>query len=190
MNSDAGGLSSDGAIAVRLLCEDDAKAYTQLRREMLIDSPWAFGSSVEDDSGLDAAAVAQRLKSPGYRIIGAFEQRGGDGGDGEEQLVGAAGVLRHPKAKMAHTAEIWGMYVSPACRGRGVGERVLRKAIEIAQSWEGVRSIRLSASARSPEAIRLYERVGFKSWGTEPELLMVDGVAYDEVHMVLFVDRE
>jgi RimJ/RimL family protein N-acetyltransferase len=62
--------------------------------------------------------------------------------------------------------------------------------VEVARSWPGTTSIGLSASVRSPEAIRLYEAQGFRRWGVEPGALLLDGCAYDEVHMVaLFESR-
>lgn len=162
---------------IRPLMPGDAEAYVRLRREMLLDSPWAFSSSTDDDHASDPAIVRQRLSQPGQAIIGAF-----DGG-----LIGSAGIYRQRQGKMSHRAHVWGVYVTPTRRGHGVGERLLRMAMEVAASWPGVTSLSLSASVRSPGAIRLYERVGFRAWGVEPGAIVLDGGAIDEVHMVAWL---
>lgn len=162
---------------IRPLMPGDAEAYVRLRREMLLDSPWAFASSPGDDHASDPAIVRERLSQPGQAIIGAF-----DGG-----LIGSAGIYRQRQGKMSHRAHVWGVYVTPTRRGHGVGERLMRMAMEVAASWPGITSLLLSASVRSPGAIRLYERVGFRAWGVEPGAIVLDGEAIDEVHMVAWL---
>jgi len=157
----------------------EAGTYLAIRREMLADSPWAFASSVED-SEFDPEALASKLREPFQAIVGGFE-----GG----RLVGSAGVYRDRHVKMAHRARVWGMYVTPAARGRGLGEELLLRAIEVARAWAGVNSIGLSVSANAPPALRLYRKLGFVEWGVEPATIVVDGEAYNEIHMVLMLDR-
>jgi hypothetical protein len=57
---------------VRLLTPDDAAAYVSLRRQMLVESPWAFGASPESDSRSDVARVASSIGSPGVAYGGGF----------------------------------------------------------------------------------------------------------------------
>lgn len=166
---------------IRPLTPEDSNAYSAIRREMLADAPWAFSSSLGVDSSLDPAVVAQRLREPGQAIVGAF------GPDGE--LVGAAGLRRHTSPKMSHRALIWGVYVKPAARSGGLAARILAATLEVARSWPGVDSVGLSVNERATTAQRLYSRLGFAAWGREPKALMLDGRAYDEIHMVLFLNQ-
>jgi RimJ/RimL family protein N-acetyltransferase len=161
---------------VRRLNPSDAAAYVLLRREMLDDSPWAFAASAADDLGLDAAHIGTQLGTPTFALIGAF-----DAG----QLIGATGLHLPRHVKMAHRAHIWGVYVTPSQRGMGTGAALMTLALEVARAWPGVTSAGLSVSIRSPEAQRLYERMGFLAWGREPDALRLDGRAYDEIHMVV-----
>ncbi len=165
-------------MTVRLLNAHDAEAYAALRREMLADSPWAFSSSVDDDRALQPGFVTSLSHESGHVIAGGFER---------ENLVASAGVRRNTSRKMAHRAHLWGVYVTPGARGRGWGERVMRGAIDAAGRWAGVDSVCLSASVRSRSALRLYERLGFVRWGTEPGAVKLDGEAIDEVHLVLML---
>ena len=90
---------------------------------------------------------------------------------------------------MGHRAHVWGVYVSPPARGRGLGEAMMRRAVAVAAGWGGVTSVALSVSARSRAAIALYERVGFRAWGVEPGAVVLDGACVDEVHMVMMLDK-
>lgn len=162
---------------VRRLVASDSPRYVALRREMLLDSPWAFAASPEDDRGLDPEALAADLASPGsgIAIVGSFDERG--------NLTGSAGLTRSRHVKMAHRAHIWGVYVTPSARGRGTAEAILHAAFDVARSWPGVTSVGLSVSENSPAARRLYERLGFIAWGLEPDALHLDGRSFAEVHM-------
>ncbi|MCB9840896.1 MAG: GNAT family N-acetyltransferase [Phycisphaeraceae bacterium] len=165
---------------IRLLTPDDAPAYLALRREMLVDSPLAFASSPGDDRFRDEGVVREFVSHARQAIVGAFADDGG--------LVGSVGLRAGHRAKMGHRAHVWGVYVSPPARGRGLGEAMMRRAVAVAAGWGGVTSVALSVSARSHAAIAVYERVGFRAWGVEPGAVVLDGACVDEVHMVMMLD--
>jgi RimJ/RimL family protein N-acetyltransferase len=161
---------------VRALTAADVPAFVALRREALRDSPWAFAASEESDVGVNAELMTQRIVEPGQAIVGAFEG---------ERLIGIAGMVRNRHGKMAHRAAVWGVYVTPSARGRGVAEGIIRELLAIARTLPGLDSVSLQVSARAEGARRVYERLGFRRWGVEPAALRLDGVAYDETHMVI-----
>ncbi len=171
---------------IRPLTPADAAAYMALRREMLDDAPWAFAASPETDRALDPESLAEILAGePGQAIVGAFDPDGGG-----HDLLAAAGIYRDHHPKMAHRARIWGVYTTPAARGHGLAARVITAAIDLARSWPGVSSVGLSASERSTDALRLYRKLGFEPWGTEPAAVILDGRAYAEVHMIRFLEPD
>jgi GNAT superfamily N-acetyltransferase len=98
------------------------------------------------------------------------------------------GLLRERALKARHLATIWGMYVTAAARGKGVGAALLGAAIERARSWPGVVQLQLAVSTGAPEAHRLYRRLGFREWGLEPRALQHNGTFVDERHMLLRLD--
>lgn len=57
--------------------------------------------------------------------------------------------------------EIKRMYVRPAARGRGVGAAILAELEREAVS-RGFRVVRLETGPLQPEALRLYERTGYR----------------------------
>lgn len=98
-------------------------------------------------------------------------------------VIASAGVVRDTHVKTAHKVIIWGVYVWPTFRRRGLGRAVMQAAIDAASSWPGIDRLTLSASADSPEAIGLYESMGFTRWGEEPDAMRMDGASFDEVHL-------
>jgi GNAT superfamily N-acetyltransferase len=116
------------------------------------------------------------LASQESAVFGAFS---------DVLLVGIVGVVRNTGNKERHKSMIWGMYVTAGFRRSGVGERLLRAAIEEARSWEGVELVHLAVSEVAADAKRLYERIGFQEWGREPRALCWEGRCADETHMIL-----
>jgi RimJ/RimL family protein N-acetyltransferase len=164
---------------IRELQDDDAYAYADLRREALLEAPLAFVSSPDDDLVSSAEAVREQLRrTPDSVIIGAFRQR----------LVGALGLYRDPHVKLSHKAHLWGMYVVPSHRRQGIASELLAAALRHAATLPGVSWVHLGVSSAAPDARRLYERAGFRVWGTEPEALRYGGQSVVEYHMALRLD--
>lgn len=163
-------------LVVRTLLPAEAEAYVALRREMLVDAPFAFLASPGDDFASDPNAVREALRAA--PTFGAFDPA----------LVGTVGLIRERHAKSAHKANVWGMYVTPRARRRGVGRLLMEAAVAHARSMAGVTQVTLSVSDATPGARALYESLGFRVWGTEPRAMRVDGRAADEHHMVLMLD--
>lgn len=166
-------------VALRLLTPEDASAYAQLRREMLLDSPWAFLRSADDDFAVRPEGIAERLREPENVIAAALD------GATAPRLLASAGLVRPQTKKTMHRAFIWGVYVTPSARGRGLGRSVMELAINTARSWPGLECITLSVSERQPAARALYESLGFTVWGTEPDAIRIEGERSAEHHMHL-----
>src|SRR5688500_8824944 len=161
---------------IRALTEDDLEAYLPLRREALLDTPLAFAASPDDDFASSATALAAQMKNaPDWVIFGAFEER----------LIGTAGLIRDRHLKAAHKMHLWGMYVTPAARRKGVAAELLQAAIDHARATAGVEWIFLGVTAAAPAARRLYERAGFELWGTEPDALREGNQSIVEHRMAL-----
>jgi ribosomal protein S18 acetylase RimI-like enzyme len=163
---------------IRLLTAADAGAFWELRLAALAAHPDSFGESAEEHRGTTVEAVAERLAGSGPEsfVVGAFDAEG---------LAGTAGFYRDRREKRRHKGHIWGMYVAPRLRGRGAGEALLREAIRVARTGEGLRSILLSVSETQPGARRLYERQGFVVYGAEPVALRVGERDLEEQFLVL-----
>lgn len=146
---------------------------------MLHDAPWAFASSPEEDRALDPDHVSEFLAENENAVV-AIEAT-----DGTQELIAAAGIFRKPQLKSFHRAKLWGVFVEPAYRDQGLGRAVISTAIDLARSWNGVDFVDLGVSENAPAAQRLYESLGFRAWGREPESLQCEGRRYDEIFMSL-----
>jgi RimJ/RimL family protein N-acetyltransferase len=165
------------SMEIRALEPDDAPQLIAIRREALSTVPLAFGASLEDDRGLSLETVRTSLADVArFAVLGAFE-------DGV--LVGMVGVSRLDKLKSRHRAKIWGMFVTPPARGRGLGAALLGAAIDHARSWLGVVRVELSVFETAEDARRLYTRTGFHEWGREPRAMQWEGRFVAEHHLFL-----
>ena len=161
---------------LRPLGPADAPAFQEIRLDALRDTPSAFSSSYEEECDTPLATVAGRLAAkPDRCVIGAFENG---------RLIGVAGLRREGPAKLAHKAVLWGVYVAPDARRRGAGRKLLARTLDEATSMPGLRQVNLSVNSANAAAVALYEALGFTSFGLERGYLKVDGVLYDELHMV------
>jgi ribosomal protein S18 acetylase RimI-like enzyme/predicted ester cyclase len=164
---------------IRELRDGDAHAYLVLRREALLESPLAFASSPEDDVASSVEAVRELLqRSPESVLFGAFQNH----------LIGAVGLYRDRHLKSSHKAHLWGMYVMPGHRRQGVGSELLDAALRHAGRLSGVSWIHLCVTSAAGGAQRLYERAGFRVWGTEPDALRHDGETVVDYHMALHLE--
>ena len=173
----AGKVSS---METRLLTADDAEAWWQLRLEMLRNDPFAFADSTEEHLATTVESVRKRLAANDPQnnfVVGLFER---------SKLMGTAGFFRRPHHKESHKGHVWGVYVSPELRGKGAGKALMREIIRRAREIEGLEQITLVASARLPPQ-KLYQSVGFESYGIEPHSLKIGNEYVDDVLMVLWL---
>jgi len=162
---------------LRPLEASDVDAYRRLRLEALQNEPKAFGSSFEAEIGRRLSHYRERLThSPENYVLGAWV------GDA---LIGIVGLVRETAPNRAHVASVWGMYVSPRERRRGVARRLLQDVIARSRRLPGIERLRVTVLSDNAQARRFYESLGFRAWGSEPAALKVDGVDYDEIHLGL-----
>src|SRR5688500_5867870 len=99
---------------IRRLTTKDAPAWRELRVRMLREHAEAFGEHVEDFLLRTPAELETRVIEG--NVFGAVL---------EGTLVGSAGWRPEQGRKRAHIGMIWGMYVAPEARSRGIGGALL-----------------------------------------------------------------
>jgi ribosomal protein S18 acetylase RimI-like enzyme len=119
--------------------------------------------------------VSALLVDPRQAVFGAFD----------EALVGFLGVMPGSHLKTAHRYYLWGLFVDPSHRGRGLGRGLAIQAIEFVRSLGGASAISLSVTDRAPEASALYRSLGFVEWGRDPDAIRLQGTSIAEMHMRL-----
>lgn len=137
---------------IRRLAPADAAACRDLRLTALAGCPGAFAADHDEVAALPLAAFADRLA--GGAVFAA--DRGGGG------LDGMAGFYIRTGRKTCHRGTLWGIYVRPGARGRGLGRTLV--------------------------ALRLYRAAGFRRYGCERRALKLGDRYVDELLLTVRFD--
>lgn len=162
---------------IRKLIRSDAESYFALRLEALQQNPEAFSSSYEEESLRSPDVYGNRLEGESSFTYGAFE---------EGKLIGVASLVLEEKLKMKHRGNIYAVYVTGEKRGTGVARRLMNVAIEQAKSIEQIQQVYLTVSSENEPAKKLYQSLGFETYGKDKRAMIVNGSYLDEDLMVLF----
>ncbi|HXN04774.1 MAG TPA: GNAT family N-acetyltransferase [Candidatus Acidoferrum sp.] len=137
-------------LVIRRLAAADWAAFRAVRVAALRDAPEAFGSTASDAERFDEEEWRRRVEA---RAVFIAEVAGQDAGL-------AAGIA----ADRPGDAELISMWVAPAWRGQGVGDRLVEAVLGWA-AGEGFATVRLWVTKGNARAERLYARHGFASTG-------------------------
>lgn len=171
---------------IRPLAEEHIEVFLTLRSDALLHSPESFGSDYESYSTLsilDREELEDKILNYPYNfVLGAFTP--------DNLLVGMVGFsVRLNKSKQRHKGYIWGMYVTPEFRRKGVGKQLLSRLLPMVREDADSEQILLSIASSNNEAYRLYQEFGFIQYGTEIRALkLADGRYIDEILMIRLLD--
>lgn len=161
---------------IRTLNIDDLDAFIQIREDSLRIDPRSFGA--DSNKPLDRAITAKRMRKKNDEdfILAYFE---------ENEILGMVGFLRETGQKFRHKGHVWGVFVYPDHRRKGIANQLMLTLIDKARKIEGLQKINLSANRTSVASMELYDKLGFKAYGTERNAAQYEGESLDEVYMDL-----
>lgn len=151
---------------------DDAEALRDIRLEALATHPENFGADHDTEAAYPLDWWRARLAHPGGAGFGAWI------GD---VLAGIISFGIETGEKHRHQGSIGSFYVRAAHRGQGVGDALMKAALEEAASR--VAQVALTVTASNAGAIRLYERHGFETIGKKPRSIRIGDVYHSELEM-------
>lgn len=160
----------------RLLTQDDWQIYRGIRLESLQNSPESLASSYEQELECSEEDWKNKLKESD--VFGAFSGN---------ELMAVAGFYRLDRLKTKHHGDLFGMYVTPEYRGKGLASQLVQTVITHARSC--VIQLHLGCVTSNTEAIKLYQKHGFEIYGTEPRALKIGDDFFDVHLMALKLDH-
>ncbi|NTU47102.1 GNAT family N-acetyltransferase [Candidatus Roizmanbacteria bacterium] len=170
------------SIIISTLASEEWTKYRDIRIESLQNEPTAFLSSPEEEEKLDEQIWINNLKKSsnqqGFTLL--FAKDG-------NQVIGMVAGFWGGREKIKHIAHIYGTYVNPAYRGKGVGRLLMQAVIDKFKSIPEVEKVKIEVNAQNISAFTLYQKMGFKIIGKAEKELKINGVYYDEILMEQFV---
>jgi len=158
---------------------EHVSAYRDLRLRGLREHPEAFGETAQAFEARSLGEISERIaaqEKSGGLILAALSESG--------TMLGCVGLAVQEAGKSRHRGALWGMYVIPEARGQRVGKALVEELIARAQKLEFMEQIHLAVVTSNKSAVRLYESIGFETYGTDPKVLKVEGKYFDEYLMV------
>lgn len=164
--------------SIREVIPADIDSFWQLRLQALHDHPGAFGADYEASRALGPPYAEHGYFEGGAnRLFAAFTVDG--------VLIAQAGVYGE-SGKRGHIANIISVYTHPDHRGHGLASRLVQVCVDHLKTFQEITSIRISVNASNAAAIHTYQKIGFETWGEEPDAIRTaDGSCHNELHMVL-----
>ena len=170
---------------LRRLSTQDVFIYRELRLQALQESPTAFGSSYEEESQRSAETFAAGIQNPQDPAAAVFAVLGEGAG---APLLGVLGFGRENRLKRAHSGYLWGMYVLPEYRRKGLGAALLDATLAHVRTLGDIRQVTLGVTAGNEGASALYQSRGFVRYGLEPDYLRIDGEYHAMEHLILMLE--
>lgn len=164
-------------VTIRQLMDADWRLWKDIRLEALQNAPESFGSSLEEESRWTDADFQRVLKSS--YVLGVFT---------DSALVSVAGFYALDSLKTRHRGVLWGMYTRPGQREKGMAHALMSALIQHAERC--VTQLHLTCVTCNHAAVSLYQKQGFRIYGTEPKALKMNGSFFDEYLMVLDLREE
>jgi ribosomal protein S18 acetylase RimI-like enzyme len=157
---------------VRRISRSDGLVLKDVRLRALRDAPYAFSEKlldVEHDPDSEWIERAVEMSSEGSDSVAflAFDED-------TVLAIGMAGGYVHPER--GDEAHVWGVWLDPVARGRGVG----RELVEAVIAWatrRGHPRLTLCVMETSASAISLYRALGFDEEGCPSPSTYHEGVS-------------
>jgi ribosomal protein S18 acetylase RimI-like enzyme len=152
------GMGTGGVVGVLVLGAHDWQLWRRLRRAALAEAPTVFGSTLADWSGPGDTEERWRGRLDGVGLNLVLTLDGEPTGMVSATAPGADGAV-----------QLISLWVSPAGRGRGVGDEAVGQVVAWAHREHPGVPVTLSVRIDNHHARRLYERHGFVDAGPSPD---------------------
>jgi RimJ/RimL family protein N-acetyltransferase len=164
-------------ITIRKFEESDWPLLKEIRLKALKSDPGVFGSNYAAESVMTDDEWISWLINPDAVSFGVFD---------ENKIIGMTGIAIHRDDPTRKTAILWGSWLEPEYRGKGISEKMYKARIEWAKEHPACEKIVVSHRASNIASKYANQKHGFiythtthKEWP--------DGTHDDDVHYELSV---
>lgn len=157
----------------RVLAEDDAAEWRQLRLEGTRDFPMGFLLTHEEAAVASLERCQQMLSAGTTRGVFAAGN-----------LVGFCGFRPQVLQRTRHRAEIGPFFVTRSHQGAGAANALIEGVIDAARQ-QGISQIELYVDTENLRALAFYERRGFRIMATLNDSVRIDGQPRQDHFMTL-----
>ena len=157
-----------GTITVRRFRADEWQAFKNIRLKALETDPHVFGASLEDSRAYPDKKWQEDVMLEHVGIFGVFA---------EKELIGMTGIA---KLEEEGAAVLWGSWLEPVWRGKGVSEKMYAARLDWAHERADITHIVVSHRESNVESRRANQKAGFKYTYSKPRTWH-DGMTEDEM---------
>jgi len=147
-------------IRIAQIYADDWEDFKRIRLEAFATDPLAFSpKQVREAANYSEETWKEYMTKREAVVLTAKENN---------KIVGLIGSYKESD----EIAVIWGTYVNPSYRGRGIGKKLLQKIINSIEKDNSTKKIKLWVEENHHVAKSLYEQFGFNVVGKDFHLVM------------------
>ena len=114
-------------------------------------------------------------------ILGAFTSGG--------ELVASVCLIPETRQSVRHKASLAALFVHPSWQHQGIGTRLVNETLQRARQMPELMLVRLVVDSKNTDAISLFEKAGFFTYGREPHARRVLEHYHDQSYMLRFLDH-
>ena len=81
------------------------------------------------------------------------------------------------------------MYVNPEYQGNSIGLNIVKSTLEEAFKINGIEQIEIDVITVNKNAAKIYEKIGFETYGIQKNFLKINDSYYDHKMMMIFKNR-
>jgi len=163
--------------SIRQLGENDWQTYKQVRLKALALDPFVFGSNYERESNLSDAEWSKTLSEKNVGIFVLFART---------SPIGITGVSVYRDDPSRRTAILWGSWLEPEVRGKGLSKMFYEARITWAREHPTVERLIISHRASNLASKFANQNFGF-SLTHVTDKVWNDGITEEEFHYELIL---
>lgn len=167
------------SIRIKRLDEDDWLAFSRIRLTALKTDPNVFGSNYERESQFSEADWRDSLNKNDSALFMIFD---------DDTPVGITGISIDRNDPTGKTALLWGSWLAPEYRGKGLSALMYQSRINWAKEQPSVEKIIVSHRASNLASKYANQKHGFKFTHAK-EKNWIDGNTEDEIFYELEIEK-